>query len=88
MSDFLLQSVFAIGGKTVLMGELKTGELKTQMTTIIGDKKCQILDIDAFGKHSSSFKLEDNKSAVVGLTISNIPSEEVTKYLNSIIKFQ
>lgn len=88
MSDFLLQSVFALGGKTVLMGELKTGELKTQMTTMIGDKKCQILDIDAFGKHPSSVKLEDEKPVVIGLNVSNLSSQEAQKYLSSIIKFQ
>ncbi len=87
MADFLLQSVFALGGKIVLMGELKTGEIKTQMTSTIGDNKCQILDIEALGKHLSSIKLEENKPIVIGLTVSNLSPAEANKHLNSIIKF-
>jgi len=88
LSEFILQSVFTVGGKVVLMGRVTKGEIKTGMKATIGKDNGQILDIESFGKHPTSIKFGDKEAAAVGISISNVSTKEAQSHLNSKIEFQ
>ncbi len=79
-AHFSLQSVFAVGGQAVLMGQVTSGEIMPGMTTIIQDKKCTVTKVE--GKSGDKVT-----QLVVGVTLANLKIEDLQTMDNKELVF-
>jgi hypothetical protein len=88
MSEFLVQSVFAVKGNVVLVGKVTQGEIRNDMKTVIIGKQCHVLDIESSGKHPPSVTVRDNATIPIGITVSGVLPEDFQKENVSKIEFE
>lgn len=85
---FVPQAVFASNGQTVLMGSLNNGELTLKMETPFAGKTYKLVDIQVFTKHVTSIKKEDSGAQGIGISLSNLSTEEAQKMTNQELLFK
>jgi translation elongation factor EF-1alpha len=84
MSTFFVQDIFKISGtKIILVGEVKSGILRTGMKLSIDDKIMEIKSIETYNKQIKEAKKGDK----VGIFLSNANYDLLKNYKKQYLEF-